>query len=361
MQSGLLDPSRFEGRVQGRDVRLITLKSDRLQASWCNHGARLLQLFVPDRMGVWRDVVLGYDHLQQMLDGMPSMGAFVGRFANRIGHARFHHQGRELRLPANDGPHCLHGGPGGSRHQVFDIISVSQNQVVMGWTFRSSVDGFPGDVELRLTYALEAASLVISFEAEVRSEPTPLNFTVHPFFNLHGDHRLNILDHQLEIFSNHYVPVDHQRIPLGHFQSVTDTPFDFRTQKTIAQDLQEEDEQLRLGAAPGFDHAWLTPRVSSQLQMQARLASSISGIGMEVWSDAPSIQFYCGMGMDGSLPRHAGKMRAIYQRYAGLCLEPQSLPDAPNRSNFGDCFFSPGQKSCGHMEYRFFTQGLTTD
>jgi aldose 1-epimerase len=358
MQPGLLDPSRFEGRVQGRDVRLITLKSDRLQASWCNHGARLLQLCVPDRMGVWRDVVLGYDHLQQMLDGMPSMGAFVGRFANRIGNSSFIYRGQQFHLPANDGLHCLHGGPGGSRHQVFEILDLNPNQVVMAWRFLSSVDGFPGDVELKVAYALHGATMTVEYQAEVKLQPTPLNFTVHPFFNLNGDPQQSILNHRLEIFSEHFLPVDRQRIPLGHFESVRDTPFDFRSPKTIGQSLRQSHEQLGLGVSPGFDHAWLTPSDPDELQLQARLSSDASGIGMEVWSDAPSIQFYSGMAMDGSLPRHAGKHGAVYGPCAGLCLEPQHLPDTPNHPEFGSCVHQPGAVIAGRIEFRFSASGV---
>jgi aldose 1-epimerase len=109
-----LDPKRFEGQVGGRSVGLYTLQSNQMQASWCSQGARLLQVLVPDRQGQMRDVVLGHDSLDQLQTGMPSMGAFVGRYANRIAHGRLVIDGHTHRLPANDGPHCLHGGPGGA-------------------------------------------------------------------------------------------------------------------------------------------------------------------------------------------------------------------------------------------------------
>ena len=132
----------------------------------------------------------------------------------------------------------------------------------MAWRFLSSVDGFPGDVELKVAYALHGATMTVEYQAEVKLQPTPLNFTVHPFFNLNGDPRQSILDHRLEIFSDHFLPVDRQRIPLGYFESVSDTPFDFRSPKTIGQSLRHDHEQLGWGAVPGFDHAWLTPGVA---------------------------------------------------------------------------------------------------
>ncbi|NBS46819.1 MAG: galactose mutarotase [Betaproteobacteria bacterium] len=372
-----LDPARFEGTVNGRAVGLFVLRSSALQAAWCNHGARLLQLAVPDRDGKRRDVVLGHDSLPQLLQGMPSMGAFVGRFANRIAHSRFTVDGQVHRLPANDGPHCLHGGPGGSRHQVFNVLEHSAERLLMGWTFRSEDDGFPGEVDLRVGYRLEAAALVVDYSAKVRGAATPLNFTSHGFFNLDGDEARDVYGHHLQIDADRFVPVDAQRIPLGVMAAVGGSAFDFRTSRTLrdalAQAMACGDAQIRLGALPGFDHAFVTgstdgwqhnPQADSDaadapLQRQARLYSSVSGIAMEVWSDAPSVQLYSGAALDGSLPRHAGKHSRVYGPGAGVCLEPQGLPDAPNQPGFGRWACRPGQTLRGRIEYRFSTDRST--
>jgi aldose 1-epimerase len=320
----------------------------------------LLQLWVLDQNGLWRDVVLGFDGVRQMLSGMPSMGAFVGRYANRIGQSTFPHLGRPWHLPSNDGPHCLHGGPGGSRHQVFDVLASTPQSLTMAWTFESQVDGFPGDVDLQLTVALDGARLTLSHVAHVRGDASPLSFTAHPFFNLNGDPQQPITDHSLQIFASQYVPVDAQRIPLGHLQSVQGTPFDFQQPTVIGQALAVADPQLTLGPRPGFDHAWFSGPAAARLRCQATLTAPASGIRMEVWSDAPSLQFYSGMAMDGSLPRHAGKNGQVYGAGAGLCLEPQQLPDAPNHPEWGPVTWPNGSTVKGCIEYRFGSPGMPT-
>jgi aldose 1-epimerase len=346
-----LDPQRFEGQVGGRPVGLYTLRSHQMQASWCNQGARLLQLLVPDRQGQMRDVVLGHDSLEQLLSGMASMGAFVGRYANRIAQSRLVIDGQIHRLPANDGPHCLHGGPGGSRDQVFEVRACSGDRLSLGWTFLSRDDGFPGDVDLRLDCQIEGATLTLNYRAEVSGAATALNFTSHPYFNLDGDASASALDHELQIDADHFVPVSPDRIPLGHFEPVAGTAFDFRRPRVVRQALAQGHPQL--GPKPGFDHAYVTPVAAGGLRRQARLRSALSGIVMEVWSDAPSLQFFSSVAMDGSGPRHAGKHGRVHGSGAGLCLEPQHLPDAPNQPGFGPWLYRPGQCLSGQIQYRF--------
>jgi aldose 1-epimerase len=349
-----LDPARFVGQVREREVRLITLRAGPMQAAICNHGARLLQWGVPDARGQLDDVVLGHDSLAQLLMGMTSMGAFVGRFANRIANATYRDRGRTLHLPANDGPHCLHGGPGGSRHRVFDVLTLELDRVVLAWTFQTEDDGFPGRVDLQVSYHLQPDRLSIDYRAEVKESPTPLGFTTHPFFNLDGAGTAAIDDHVLQIDGSHYVPVDATRIPLGHLADVTGTPFDLRQPRRLSDAWADPAHpQLTLGVTPGFDHAWATPNPTRELRRQARLCAGHSGRIMEVWSDAPSIQLYSGLAMDGSLPRHAGKHGQVYGRNAGLCLEPQNFPDAPNQPFAAPCVLDPGQSLSGQMEYRF--------
>ncbi len=357
-----LDPARFNGTVNGREVGLFALRSSRLQASFCNHGARLLQLAVPDRDGRWRDVVMGFDSLAQLLQGLPSMGAFIGRQANRLGQSRCVLDGREIRVPANDGAHCLHGGPGGSRHRVFEVRLHTVDRLGLAWTFRSDDDGFPGTVDLQVDYRLVSSALVIDYSAKVHDAPTPLNFTSHGFFNLEGADASNVLGHELQIDADHYVPVDAQRIPLGSVATVEGTGMDFRVPRVIGEALAQAsakgDAQVMLGAVPGFDHAFVTWRTgldTPSWHRQARLYAPASGIAMEVWSDAPSLQFYSGAAMDGSQPLHAGKWGRVHRSAAAVCLEPQHLPDAPNHAGFGRWAYPPGETLRGRIEYRFST------
>lgn len=354
----LLDPARFEGIVKGRQVRLCRLESPGgLRAAVCNHGARLLQLVVPDRDGGWRDVVLGHDSLAQLLEGMPSMGAFVGRFANRIARARMTLDGQDWQLPANDGENCLHGGPEGSRYQVFDVISQAADQVVMRWTFRQAEDGFPGDAELTVAYRLrDSGVLEIHWEARALDRYTVLNVTSHPFFNLEGAQAGDARGHHITIDAARYLPVDAQRIPTGEMAPVAGTAFDLRDGPTLAQAL------ARLPAGTGFDHCYVMDAPvdatdSLPMRRMARAQAPGSGIVMEVWADAPGLQFFSASGFDGSLPRHAGKDGRVYQREAGFCLEPQGLPDAPNQPGFPDATMRPGEPRRGRIKYRFSVAG----
>lgn len=348
------DPARFHGALGGRPVDLFHLSSPGgLQAAVCNHGARLLALAVPGRGGRWQDVVLGYDSLPQLLDGMASMGAVIGRFANRIGGARFTLDGEAWTLPANDGPNCLHGGPAGCRHQVFGVSAQAPDHLGLTWTFHEAEDGFPGDAVLRVDYRLrDPGVLEIRWHAQALDRATVLNITTHPFFNLEGQGSEHVRDHQVQIDAGHYLPVDAQRIPTGELAAVAGTPFDLRSGAPLGEALS------RLPAGTGFDHCYVLPDAAQgALRCMARVQAPGSGIVMEVWSDAPGLQFFSASGFDGSLPRHAGKGGRVYQREAGLCLEPQGLPDAPNQPDFPSAVLRPDEARSGWIEYRFGVMG----
>ncbi|MES2480471.1 MAG: aldose epimerase family protein [Pseudomonadota bacterium] len=346
----LPDPELFRGWAGGRPVSLFHLSTPGgLRAAVCNHGARLLALVVPGRGGRWHDVVLGYASLPQMLDGMASMGAVIGRFANRIGGGGFTLDGQAWKLPANDGPNCLHGGPAGCRHQVFDASAMAPDHLRLRWTFRQADDGFPGDVMLRVDYRLrDPGVLEIRWKAQALDRATVLNITTHPFFNLEGQGSAHVRAHRVTIDAACYLPVDAVGIPTGAIATVAATPFDLR-------------EGLRLDAAlaalpgdTGFDHCYVNGMAEGgPLRRAARVEAPDSGIAMEVWSDAPGLQFFSASKFNGSLPRHAGKGGRVYQREAALCLEPQGFPDAPNQPHFPSAALRPGMPRSGHIEYRF--------
>ncbi len=348
----LLDPARFEGAVEGRPVRLLPLSLPHgLRAAVCNHGARLLQLVAPGRDGGWHDVVLGHDSLPQLLTGMASMGAFIGRYANRIAQARFALGGRSWALPANDGPHCLHGGPGGSRHQVFDVLEEAPDRVTLGWRFCQAQDGFPGDLDLRVTYALRApCTLAITWEARALEQDTVASFAPHPFFNLEGHDAQDARGQFLRIEAGHWLPVGGDKIPTGQIAPVDGTAMDLRQERTLGDALS------RLPAGSGFDHCYVPPGAGT-LRRVASARAPGTGITLAVWTDQPGLQFFSSSGFDGSAPRHAGKGGRLYTREAGFCLEPQGLPDAPNQPGFPATVLRAGESARGVIEYRFGVDG----
>ncbi|HZY18104.1 MAG TPA: aldose epimerase family protein [Ramlibacter sp.] len=354
-----LDPAAFAGPGQGRPIRLLMLQSPGgLRAAVCTHGARLLQLVVPGRGGDWHDVVLGHDSLAQLRAGLPSMGAIVGRYANRIAHARFVLDGRTWTLPPNDGPHCLHGGPAGSRHQVFEVLSQSAEHALLRWTFHPEEDGFPGTLRLDVSYRLrDPGELAIGWRAQALDAPTVLNVTAHPYFNLEGQSSPHARGHCIAIACDHVLPVDPGRIPTGELLPVDGTPWDLREGPDLASALA----RLARGAPDtrGFDHCWvatLQPR-PGVLRRLARAVAPATGIVLEAWSDAPGLQFFTASGLDGSAPRHCGKGGRRYGPEAGFCLEPQQLPDAPNQPAFPPTRLEAGEQRQGEIAYRFSVEG----
>ncbi|HYF17481.1 MAG TPA: aldose epimerase family protein [Ramlibacter sp.] len=336
----LLDPAHFLDHDGPGLFRLAA--DDGLQAAVSPHGARLLQLLVPDARGRLHDVVLGHDSLPQLRTGIASMGAFIGRFANRIGNARFGLDGRAWQLPANDGPHCLHGGPAGSRYQRFAVLSQAPEELVLAWTFREAQDGFPGDVALQVRYALEDGALVLAHEARVLRGPTVLNFTGHAFFDLDGGG--DVRGHRFTVDADRLLRVDAGKIPTGDVDAVQGTGFDLRRPRVLR-------EALAATGLAGLDHCYVPG--GSGLRRMARVEAESSGLALEVWSDAPGLQVYTGAGLDGSLPRHAGKHGRTYGPHAGFCLEPQGFPDAPNHPHFPSATYREGETCRGRIEYRF--------
>lgn len=358
MNAVRLDPARFAGRHEGREVGLYTLRGpDGFEVSVCNLGAKILQILVPDGQGGATDVALGHDSLDQLLSGLPSVGAFVGRYANRIANARFTLDGQTHQLSANDGPHCLHGGTVGSRQRVFDVRDSAGDQLDLALAFAHGEQGFPGRLSLALRYRVEApGTLVIEYRAQCEAQATVANFTSHGFFNLAGHAAGNVRGHRFTLPATQFLPVDAGRIPQGAPASVAGRALDFRRGRTLAEALARDDAQLDVIAPRGIDHAFLTPLKSpGALQLQARVDEPVSGRWLEVWSTEPSVQFYAGGALDGSLPKHAGKGGAVYGPFAGFCLEPQHYPDAPNRPDFPSTVLRPGQTRHGRLEYRFGT------
>jgi galactose mutarotase-like enzyme len=200
----LLEPARFGTVIDGRPVGLYVLKNAAgMTVAITNYGAKIAQILVPDRHGVFDDVVLGYDSIEGYVNGSPSMGAFIGRYAGRIGHATFTLNGRRHTLTANNGPDCLHGGAKGSRFRVFNVERVTPSSLALRYVFADGEEGFPGELDLRVTYTVtEANELSIDYEARAIGEPTIANFTSHAFFNLEGESSCELLTGSDEVLDS---------------------------------------------------------------------------------------------------------------------------------------------------------------
>ncbi len=345
-----LDPARFHAELDGKRVALFTLRNaSGMSVSLTNYGARIVQVLVPDRQGVPGDVVLGYDSLDAYLGGSPSMGAFIGRYAGRIGHASFTLNGQLHRLTANNGAHCLHGGIKGSRFRVFNAEQTSERSVRMSYVFAAGEEGFPGALALQLNYTLtDANELMLDHEAVALDEPTVASFTSHAFFNLNGETSGSALDHRVTVMADHCFGMSPELVANGHILPVQGTAMDLRALTELASRIPAQ--------LPGYDDCFLIRRQAvDEWALCARVEATKSGRTMEVWSTEPTLQFYTGMDASARLPGGPGKGGQPYFQQQGLCFEAQGYPNAPNLPGFPSAVHEPGQPRRGRTSYRFGT------
>lgn len=345
--------------ADGRAVEAITLtNADGVSATIITYGATLQKLLVPGRDGVVADVVLGYDDAATY-EALPNyFGVTVGRYANRIAGARFTLDGETYQLPANDGANSLHGGGAGFDKAIWRVVSVESGptaRVVLAHLSPAGDAGYPGNLDVRVTYSLdEDGALGIVFDA-VTDAPTVVNMTNHALFNMAGAGAAEgALGNVLTIPAAAYTPVNASLIPTGELRPVAGTAFDFRAPRVIGQDIRDgNDEQLRFGR--GYDHNFaLDKGLTRTPEMAARLEHPASGRVLEVLTTDPGVQFYAGNFLDGTV---VGKGGTIYRMGDGIALEPQKFPDAPNQPGFVTARVDPGQPYRHQMIYRVSTSG----
>jgi aldose 1-epimerase len=347
----------FGSLPDGREVAAVTLRNGNgMSVRILAYGALVQQLTVPGRNGP-ADVVLGYDGIEGYLSAPNYFGVSVGRYANRIGGARFTLDGTTYQLAPNDGPNALHGGVQGFDKRLWEIADVHSGpaSASVTLTYRSpdGEEGYPGTLSVSATYTLsEENELSIDYRATT-DKPTVVNLTNHAYFNLAGaSSGVSVLDSVLTIPADSYTPVDATLIPTGEFRRVEGTAFDFRAPARIGDGIRAGgDEQMRFGR--GYDHNWVVSRKPvGGVQLLARLADSGSGRVMEILSNQPGIQFYSGNFLDGTV---TGKAGTIYRQGDALCLEPQVFPDTPNKPEFGSARLDPGDTYHNRIVYRFLT------
>lgn len=315
-----------------------------------NFGGRITSILVPDRDGKLRDVVLGFDKVEDYFpeNHQTDFGAAIGRYANRIAQGRFSIDGKEYRLPQNNGAHCLHGGPTGWQYQIYKVVEADASHVRL---LRESPDGdnnFPGSVKAYVTYTLTADNAIdIAYEATTDA-PTVINMTNHSYFNLSGDPSRNVLEDILYINASNYTPADSTLMTTGEIVPVAGTPLDFTSPKPIGQDIDAECEAIRNGH--GYDHNWCLDTAGDATKVACELYCPSTGIDLKVYTDEPGIQVYTGNFMDGSV---VGKGGIAYNRRAGICLETQHYPDSPNKPQWPSVVLRPGETYRSHCVYAF--------
>lgn len=343
------------GRLgDGTGVEAITLSNGRgISARILTYGATLQSLLAPGCDGTPADVVLGYDDLASYVDRPNYFGVTVGRYANRIAGGRFSLDGTPYQLPTNDGRNSLHGGGHGFDKVVWTVASVENGppaRVVLTHTSPDGDAGYPGTLDVSVTYALDdLGALAITFDATT-DKPTIVNLTNHAIFNLAGEGAPGgALDQLLTIPAQAFTPVGPDLIPTGELRPVAGTPFDFRAPRRLAQGIRDgRDEQLRFGR--GYDHNFaLDKGVTDAPELAARLEDPASGRVLELLTTEPGVQVYTGNFLDGAQP---GKGGHLYRMGDGVALEAQKFPDAPNHPGFVPARVDPGRPYRHAMVYR---------
>lgn len=323
--------------TQGVEVKIIT------------YGGRITSLKTPDKNGKMENIVLSFDTLDKYLADNPYFGAIIGRYGNRIKEGKFSLDGKDYKLATNDGPNHLHGGNKGFDRVVWKATPIdSLNALVLTYKSKDQEEGYPGNLDIRVTYSLDDDNaLKISYEAQT-DKTTIINLTNHSYFNLSGDLTKKILPTAVKINADKYLPVNETLIPTGKLQEVEGTPFDFRKEKPIAQDIGDDNEQLKRGS--GYDHCWVLNDQDQGLRWVASAFDSDSGRKLDVYTTEPGLQFYTGNSISNDLPLSgAGKDK----KRIGFAMETEHYPDSPNQKDFPSVELKPGETYSSETIYKF--------
>lgn len=329
----LLDAKNFTTEYNGKKIALYTLESGNgLTMQVSNFGCRVISLFTPDKEGNYADIVLGHPNINEYINykGERCLGPVIGRYANRIAKGKFTVNGKEYQLPLNNNGQTLHGGPEGFDMQVWNVDSVSSNEIHFSYTSPDMEQGFPGTVKVKVVYTLTRENeWKITYEATTDKD-CPVSLTQHSFFNLKGTCNGSNSDDLLMINASKYTPIDSVWIPLGTIAPVGGTPFDFRKPTAIGARINEKNTQLKNGA--GYDHNWVIDRKTpNDVELVASLYDPSTGRFMEVYSDQPGLQFYSGNFLDGKVIGKYGKPQKYREAVA---LESSKISRFTKRTQF---------------------------
>ena len=335
--------SKFFGTLpSGEEAALYTISCGQISVSVTNYGASLVSVLVPDRDGKLADVVLGYDDANGYRTGDAFLGAVVGRNCNCIKDARFPLNGKTVQLAPNEGSNSLHSGPDCFHLRMWDVVSVSDSAITLALYSPNGDQGFPGNADIRVTYALEPGGILkISYDA-LCDKDTVFNMTNHSYFNLAGHDQTDAaMDQILTLPGRFFNPDDAESIPTGLLQDVAGTPMDFRTPKPIGRDINADFEPLHLQG--GFDHNWEVFTAPCAILEDPR-----SGRTMAVITDRPGIQFYA-----GNFLNEDGKGGVHYGKRSGIALETQYYPDSLNHPEWPRPITAAGERYHSETIYKF--------
>lgn len=341
----------FQGTIQGKKTDLYILKNKNgCEIAATNFAGALLSVMMPDREGKMASVVMGHDSLENVMNSKEEfLSTLIGRYGNRIAAGKFTLDGKQYSVALNNGVNHLHGGPTGFHKRVWDAEQLDQQTLKLHYTAADGEEGFPGTLNIDITYKLtDSNEFVIEYEATT-DKKTILNLTQHAYFNLNGMRKdtPSVLDYELTLNADHYIPIDETAIPLGTIDSVEGTAFDFRTPHKVGERI-EGSQQTANGN--GYDHCWvLNKREPGELSFAAKCYDAESGRFLECYTTEPGVQVYSGNYCSGSTCAHGSTL----PKRCAICFEAQHFPDSPNRPYFPSTVLNPGEVYTQTTIYRF--------
>ena len=350
-----LNPEDFKAERDGGVTALYTLTNKSgMEVCVTNFGGRIVSIMVPDKKGEYKDVVLGFDNIQDYFpeNNQTDFGATIGRYANRIAQGKITVDGVEYQLPQNNCGHCLHGGPNGWQYKVAEVVEADGSHLKVKFDSPDGDANFPGHVTAFVTFTLtEDNAIDIKYEATT-DKTTVINMTNHSYFNLAGDPANHCVeDDELYINATCFTPVDDTFMTTGEIVPVEGTPMDFRTAKLVGKDINADYDQLHNGK--GYDHNWVLDTKGDDTVLAAELYCPETGIVLKQYTNEPGVQIYAGNFLDGTV---TGKKGIVYNFRHAICLETQKYPDTPNKPEWPSATLRPGEKYTSHCVFAFSTK-----
>jgi len=333
--------------INGKKVVLCRLENKNgLSVELTNYGARIVKLLVPDKKGDLADVVLSFDTLDEITTREPYFNATCGRFANRIQDGKFSLDGKEYHLAINNGPNHLHGGNVGFNMRVWEVELVSSNQVVFHYLSPDGEEGYPGNLDVTVTYTLtDENELKIHYEA-MTDKPTVVGLTNHSYFNLKGAGEGSVGEHYLQLNADFRTELDENTCPTGVVLKVENTPYDFRSPVLLDERMNLEVFQPNRG----IDDNWaIRKNYPHELACAGYAYEPESGRKLEVFTTQPGVQIYTANWVE----KQTGKYGKQYEEQCAVCLETQGFPNSPNLAHFPSSVLRPGEKYDEWCIYKF--------
>ena len=338
----LLKRADFQKTINGKQTDLFILKNKNgCEIAFTNYGGAMLSIMVPDKKGKFANVIQGHDSIEKVISSHePFLSTLIGRYGNRIAKGKFTLDGQEYTLAINNGPNSLHGGPTGFHAVVWDAKRKDPQTVELHYTAKDGEEGFPGNLEVFVTYTLtDENEFVIVYKATT-DKTTIINLTHHGFFSLAGiSNPTPTIDNNIvTINANHYIPIDNVSIPTGEILKVAGTPMDFTSPHAVGEHINDDFEQLKFGA--GYDHCYvLNKKEPGELSFAAKCVEPDSGRCMEVFTSEPGVQVYTANWHNGFEGSHG----ATFPARSAICFEAQHFPDTPNKAYFPSAVLHPDE------------------